>query len=97
MAFEFDAALRSRVMARQGNTFEPLTDFEPSETLRLADGKRIDRFAVPRPASERVDDVHGPGTRHVVRGRSAEGIEKQIDTVLYDRHPGLRAAARRLP
>ena len=44
MRLEFDATLRSRVAARQGDSFEPLTDFEPSETLRLADGARIERF-----------------------------------------------------
>jgi alpha-galactosidase len=33
MRLEFDSTLRSRVTARQGDGFEPLTDFEPSETL----------------------------------------------------------------
>ena len=41
MRLEFDAMLRSRVTARQGDSFEPLTELEPSETLRLADGARI--------------------------------------------------------
>ena len=88
MRLEFDATLRSRVVARQGDSFEPLTDFEPSETLRLADGKRIDRFAFRDQRSEGVNDGHGRGTRHVLRGLADEGIEKEISIVLYDRFPG---------
>ena len=88
VGLEFDAVLHSRVVARQGGGFEPLTDFEPSETLRLADGKRIDRFPLLDQRSEAVNDVHGHGTRHVLRGRAGEGIEKEISVVLYDRFPG---------
>jgi alpha-galactosidase len=88
MSLELDWALRSRVVARQGSGFEPLTDFEPSETLRLAHGKRIDRFLFLDQRSERVNDVHGRGTRHVLRGLADEGIEKEISIVLYDRFPG---------
>ncbi len=88
VGLEFDAVLHSRVVARQGGGFEPLTDFEPSETLRLADGKRIDRFPLLDQRSDAVNDVHGHGTRHVLRGRAGEGIEKEISVVLYDRFPG---------
>ncbi len=35
-----------------------------------------------------MKDVHGRGTRHVLRGLAREGIEKQIGIVLYDRLPG---------
>jgi alpha-galactosidase len=88
MSLEFDWALRSRVVARQGSGFEPLTDFEPSETLRLSDGKRIDRFLFLDKRSRRVNDVHGRGASHVLRGLADEGIEKEISIVLYDRFPG---------
>jgi alpha-galactosidase len=88
IGLEFDQALRSRVGARQGSAFEPLTDFEASETLRLADGRHIDRFSFLDQHSERVEDAHGRGTRHVLRGLADEGIEKVISIVLYDRHPG---------
>ena len=44
IALQIDANLRSRVMARQGDTLEPLTEFSSSETLRLSDGRRIERF-----------------------------------------------------
>src|SRR5882672_3778924 len=88
IGLEFDSNLLSRVVARQGSAFEPLTDFEPGETLRLADGKRIDRFSFIDQRSEHVEDMHGPGTRHVLRGLAGEGIEKRIGIVLYDRFPG---------
>jgi alpha-galactosidase len=88
IGLEFDADLRSRVVARQGSAVEPLTDFEASETLRLAGGKRIDHFQFLDQRGEGVEDVHGRGTRHVLRGRTGEGIEKEINIVLYDRYPG---------
>jgi alpha-galactosidase len=88
IGLEFDSGLHSRVVARQGDKSDPLTDFGPSEALRLADGKRIDHFQFLDQRSEGVEDVHGRGTRHVLRGRAGEGIEKQISTVLYERYPG---------
>lgn len=88
MALQFDSALRSRVFARHDHTLELLTEFAPSESLRLSDGRRIERFAFVDRSSERISDAHGAGSRHVVRGRAAEGIEKEIVTALYDRHPG---------
>jgi alpha-galactosidase len=93
MSLEFDAELRSRVVARPGGAIEPLTDFEPSETLRLIDGKRIDRFQFVGQRRDGVEDMHGRGTRHVLRGRADEGIEKEIRVVLYDRYPGFALIA----
>jgi len=84
---EFDSNLRSRVAVGRDGSFEPLTDFEPSETLWLADGARIERFAFRDQRSEGVNDGHGRGTRHILRGL-AEGIEKEVSVVLYDRFPG---------
>src|SRR5271166_6393054 len=88
ITLEFDAELRSRVLAREAGGLEPLTDFEPGETLRLANGRSVDRFRFIDARSEEADDAHGRGTRHLVRGRSSEGIEKEISIVLYDRYPG---------
>jgi alpha-galactosidase len=89
MSLEFDWALRSRVVARQGRgRGERLTRFEPGETLRLAGGKRIDHFVILDNRRERVDDGHGRGRRLVLRGLAREGIEKQVGIVLYDRFPG---------
>ncbi|HZN29361.1 MAG TPA: glycoside hydrolase family 36 protein, partial [Xanthobacteraceae bacterium] len=97
ISLEFDSSLRSRVIARQGGGVEPLTEFEPSETLRLAGGKHIHHFSFLDRRSEPVEDAHGRGTRHVLRGLAGEGIEKQVGVVLYDRFPGfalLRVAYR---
>src|ERR1700731_4118249 len=88
MRLEFDSTLRSRVTARQGDGFEPLTELEPSETLRLTDGTLLERFAFRDQRSEGVNDGHGRGTRHVLRGLADEGIEKEISVVLYERFPG---------
>src|SRR5271166_2575917 len=76
MSLEFDDDLRSRVLARGAHASQPLTDFEASETLRLADGSRIDRFAFFGQQRESVNNAHGSGTRHVLRGLAAAGIEK---------------------
>ena len=81
MALELDADLRSRVIARQGSTVEPLTDFEASETLRLATASAsiVSRFSTS--AASRWRTCTASGTRHVLRGRADEGIEKEIDIV----------------
>ena len=74
-------AARQRLRAAHG--------FRASETLRLADGKRIDRFAVPRPAQRRRGRRSRRAARATsLRGRAGEGIEKEISIVLYDRYPG---------
>jgi alpha-galactosidase len=88
LALEFDSALNSRVVARHAGTSEPLTAFEPSETLRLAQDRRVERFEFVDQRSESIDDAHGRGTRHLLRGRASEGLEKEVTVVLYDRYPG---------
>jgi alpha-galactosidase len=88
IALEFDTALHSRIVARQGGVFEPLTGFEPSESLRLANGKLVHEFMFLDTHSHRVEDAHGTGTRQIVRGLATEGIEKQITFVAYNRFPG---------
>jgi alpha-galactosidase len=85
IALEFDASLRSRVIAQQGNA--PLTEFEPSETVWV-EGRHIEEFAFLGAQREAVQDRHGRGTRHLLRGRSSEPIEKRLDIALYDRFPG---------
>lgn len=87
IGLEFDADMNSRVIARLGGAPTPVTEFDASETLRLADGRTVDRFAFVDRRSEPLDGVHGRGTRHVLRGRG-EGIEKRVEVTLYDRHPG---------
>src|SRR6202030_3179614 len=71
-------------MVQQG--ILPVTDFEPSETVWV-EGKPIDDFAFVDTRSQGVQDVHGRGTRHLLRGRSSELIEKQISIYIYARFP----------
>src|SRR5437588_5802350 len=85
IALEFDSSLRSRVIAQQGSV--PLTDFEPSEMVRV-EGRPVDDFAFVDARSEGVQDAHGRGTRHLLRGRSSKQIEKEVSVSLYDRFPG---------
>ena len=88
MALEFDGVLRSRVLARRGGGWLPLTAFGASETLRLADGRLIEQFGILGNRREQVVGAHGRGVRHVVHGRATEGIEKEVGVIHYDRHPG---------
>ena len=88
IALQIDVNLRSRVMARHGDTLEPLTEFSSSEILRLSDGRRIERFPFVDQTGERINGAHGAGIRHVVRGRAPEGIEKKVATSFHERHPG---------
>jgi alpha-galactosidase len=85
IVLEFDSSLRSRIVAQQGNV--PLTDFDASETVRV-DGKHLDDFVFVDRRSQGLQDAHGRGTRHLLRGRSGEQIEKQVSVCLYDRFPG---------
>ena len=88
LRLEFDLSLRCRVLTHQDDGFRPLTDFDASETLQRTDGTRIDRFRFLDQCSEPVNDGHGRGTRHVLRGIADNGIEKEISIHLFDRHPG---------
>lgn len=87
MSIAFDDLLATRVSIPGSDA--PLTGFSASETLRMSDGKRIERF--PRIADSVraiTDPAHGPGREQRVVGRSAEGIEKTVRVRLFDRHPG---------
>jgi alpha-galactosidase len=99
ISIEHDADLRSRVLSRQGPKFQPLTDFEASELVRLQNGAYVDRFRFIEQRRQSVDDAHGAGTRHILSGRADNGLEKTVDIVLYDRFAGfalLRAEYRNL-
>jgi alpha-galactosidase len=88
IALEFDSVLRSRVLARRDNAFEPITDYDASETLLLTGGDRVNEFRFQDARQDRIEDAHGAGARHVLRG-IGESLEKELSVVLYDRFPGL--------
>lgn len=90
LAIAFDARLHTSI-SRGGTR---LTPFQPGESLLLADGGTIEAFSFVDERIEPVSDPrHGSGRRHVVRGRSAGGIEKTVETTFYARYPGLAILA----
>jgi len=89
MCIEWDANLHTRVSRVAGAHRTPLTSWGASDYLLRADGHHVARFAVlHHSAPEAIDDVHGRGTRMVLSGTAAEGIEKTVSVSLYQRYPG---------
>lgn len=89
IALVVDGRLHTQVRWTPAGRAMALTAMEPSEFVRLADGAPVTDFAFQSHVTEPVDDVHGPGTRHVVTGRSAIGLEKTLIVTFYARHPGV--------
>ncbi|MFO1468870.1 MAG: alpha-galactosidase [Steroidobacteraceae bacterium] len=87
----FDEFLRSRLdhpgLASSGVP-QPLTAWAPSETLLFGNGARVQRFALRRSDSRRLDGPHGPGTALTVVGLSDDQVEKTVTVSLYNRYPG---------
>ena len=59
------------------------------EFLTLADGTRVDEFALRQHSRETVSGVHGSGSQLTLTGVSADGrVEKTLQLRLYARYPG---------
>src|SRR5689334_10556341 len=85
LALLFDGSLRTRVLLRG----KPLTPFQPSEAL-LLEKRAIDSFAFAGHSHEDLQDPrHGTGRRHLVTGKSADGIEKRVEVTFFEQFPGL--------
>ncbi|HYG05645.1 MAG TPA: glycoside hydrolase family 36 protein [Stenotrophomonas sp.] len=85
VSLAFDSALHTQVSAYG----QPLTGFDASESLLLADGA-VENFTYRDQRSERVrGGRHGPGKRMVVAGVADNGIEKQVSATVFERYPGL--------
>ena len=85
LALSFDGNLHSRVLLRD----KPLTPYQASETLRVGD-RTIDAFVFASHTHEDFQDPrHGVGRRHVITGKSAEGIEKRVEVSFFGQIPGL--------
>ncbi|GGD47456.1 glycoside hydrolase family 36 protein [Pseudoxanthomonas indica] len=86
LAIAFDRDLRT-CLAWQG---QAINDYAASETLLIKDAAAIERFAF---TGEKVlgarDPRHGAGRRHVVSGRSEQGVEKTVTVTFYERYPGM--------
>lgn len=88
ISIDFDLGLNSRILARRDGKTVALSDFAPSETVTLADGRTIERFSFAGKRQAPLNDIHGKGVAYTVRGVSAEGLEKTVVVALYDRYPG---------
>jgi len=85
LALDFDGSLRTRVLLRG----KALTPHQASESL-LVRNRAIDIFLFAGHTQEALNDAkHGAGRRHVVTGKSREGIEKRVDVAFFERLPGL--------
>ena len=85
MAIAFDHNLHTRVLADG----KPLTSWQPSESLLLADGALEDFALTGRQQRAVRDPRHGAGRQLVVGGRSARGIEKEVSVTFFDALPGM--------
>ena len=85
LALSFDGTLRTRVFLRG----KPLTSYQASEALLLSD-RVIDAFAFVSHTHEDLKDPrHGAARRHVITGKSEDGIEKRVEVTFFEQLPGL--------
>ena len=85
LSLSFDGNLRSRVLLRD----KPLTPYQASEALLLGE-RAIEAFVFASHTHEDFQDPrHGAGRRHVITGKSAEGVEKRVEVVFFGQIPGL--------
>ncbi len=84
---EFDAALRSRVVATLGGAETALGPFAASETVTVS-GREIVDFALVGQQDERVQDALGSGRRWLLSGVAGR-LRKTVSVTMYDEFPGL--------
>lgn len=85
LAIAFDQSLHTAIAYRD----KTISNYQASETL-LVDAGAIEDFAFIAQQVENLRDArHGAGHRHVVSGRSKDGIEKQVTLTFYERYPGM--------
>src|SRR2546425_12361759 len=84
---EFDAALRSRVVATLWGAEPALGPFAASETVTVS-GTEIADFALAGQEDERVQDALGTGRRWLLSGVAGR-LRKTVSVTMYDEFPGL--------
>ncbi|MGB3382421.1 MAG: alpha-galactosidase, partial [Rhodanobacter sp.] len=83
LAIAFDHRLHTRLVVRG----KPLTPWQPSESLLLADGA-VDDFAITGHREQPIADPrHGSGHQSIVTGRSGN-LEKEVALTFFDGLPG---------
>ncbi|HUQ10115.1 MAG TPA: glycoside hydrolase family 36 protein, partial [Steroidobacteraceae bacterium] len=85
LALLFDGSLRTRVLFRG----KPLTAFQSSEALLLKDRPIEAFFFSGHTHEDLTDPQQGAGRRHVITGKSTEGVEKKVEVTFFQRLPGL--------
>ncbi|MFI5184170.1 MAG: glycoside hydrolase family 36 protein [Vicinamibacteria bacterium] len=85
LRIEFDAHMRTRVVAGLADKEIPLGAFAPSETLETSSGEIAD-FALDVVAEEALADAFGAGRRVSVSGRSGM-LRKTVSVDVYEAHP----------
>jgi alpha-galactosidase len=88
---EFDARMRSRFSlvrgAGAGHQTAP-TRWTASDSLLLADGSRVDQFALRDKSKQEIDSPFGRGSRLRMVGMADSQIEKSLEVELFARYPG---------
>src|SRR3984893_15606362 len=89
---EFDSQMRSRLWHLPRAADGPkvaLTQWATTESLTLADGTRIDQFALRDQTKQDVDGPLGRGTRLRIIGLADSQVEKTTAIELLESYPGL--------
>jgi alpha-galactosidase len=89
LRIELDPELRARVFRLHNDGRETaLTHWASADYLVLADGNRVDRFALRDKTEQPIAGSHGAGRALTVVGTSPSQIEKTVRLELFDRYPG---------
>ncbi len=93
LLLEFDTEMRLRLWHLGGTAPAAhkvlLTSWIASDSVLLAERKRIDHFELEQHSTNAVDGVHGAGRRLRLSGSSAEQIEKTVEIQIFERYPGV--------
>lgn len=85
LTIAFDRHLHTRLQAHD----KPLTPYQPSESLLLADGP-VEDFVITGHQEQPITDArHGSGHQSVITGRSAGNLEKEVAVTFFDNLPGM--------
>jgi alpha-galactosidase len=88
---EFDTQMRSRLshLPAEAHPKVPLTQWATTETLTLANGSRIDQFALREQTTQGIDGPLGRGRRLRMVGLADSQVEKTTTVELFESYPGL--------
>jgi alpha-galactosidase len=87
---EYDKDMHSRVSHSGAARTAPLHSlWGASESAELAQGRRVEHFALDMQVRQNIEDpAHGKGVHWRIAGGAAPGLRKTVDLRLFERHPG---------